>query len=202
VIVHASVLRPILDYVVKALKHEGRIIVGDSQLYYCDFDKAMKLAHRQAPDVVCRHHPRSLRVLRHAHEPCRPDLDVRPLGAAKVEQDPRGYRFIDLKDKSAFEGIDPKRLRIAIASYKNMRKHHAPGKHQYLFPKSFLESDVVISIPKLKTHRRTAVTIALKNFMGLPALKDSLPHSSPARFPRGRPVHQSVAAKVDRHLPA
>src|SRR5512139_3323619 len=44
VIVHASVVRPILDYVCKALKNEGNIIVGDSQLYYCDFEKAMHIS--------------------------------------------------------------------------------------------------------------------------------------------------------------
>ena len=84
----------------------------------------------------------------------------------KVEQDPRGYRFVDLGDKSCFNDIDPKRLRIAIASYKNMYKHHSGGKHEYLFPQSVLDSDVIINIPKLKTHRRTAVTLAIKNLMG------------------------------------
>jgi uncharacterized protein (DUF362 family) len=177
VIVHASVLRPVLDYVVKALRNEGRIIVGDSQLYYCDFDKAM---HVSQIDGLLKWYAGITRVPFECYD-LRMNRAVRTWlygrwGRAKVEQDPRGYRFVDLKDKSAFEGIDPKRLRIAIASYRNMRKHHAPGKHEYLFPKSFLESDVVISIPKLKTHRRTAVTMALKNFMGVPALKDSLPH--------------------------
>lgn len=177
VIVHASVLRPILDYVCKALKHEGRIIVGDSQLYYCDFDKAMKISQIGA---LLAWYAGTTRVPFECY-----DLRINKAyrtwlygrwGRAKVEQDPRGYRFVDLADKSAFTGIDPKKLRIEIASNKNMEKHHSNGKHEYLFPKSFLESDVVISIPKLKTHRRTAVTLALKNFMGLPAWKDSLPH--------------------------
>jgi len=45
-----------------------------------------------------------------------------------------------------------------------------------LFPKSVLQSDTIISIPKLKTHRRTAVTLTLKGFVGLVAGKESLPH--------------------------
>jgi len=177
VIVHGSVVRPILDYTLKALKNEGRIIVGDSQLYYCDFQKAMQISQigrllewyvEQTPvPIECY----DLRM----NKAYRTWLYGR-WGRAKVEQDPRGYRFVDLADKSAFTGIDPKKLRTEIASYKNMEKHHSNGKHEYLFPKSFLESDVVISIPKLKTHRRTAVTLALKNFMGLPAWKDTLPH--------------------------
>jgi uncharacterized protein (DUF362 family) len=177
VIVHASVLRPVLDYICKALDHEGRIIVGDSQLYYCNFEKAMrisqigKLLEWYADQTKVHFECFDLRM----NKACRTWLYGR-WGRSKVEQDPRGYQFIDLAEKSYFNGIDPARLRIAIASHKNMYKHHSGGRHEYLFPKSFLESDVVISIPKLKTHRRTAVTIALKNFMGIPAWKDSLPH--------------------------
>ncbi len=203
VIVHASVLRPILDYVIKALDNKGRIIVGDSQLYYCDFDKAMaasqiaKLLEWYAGKTGIPFECYDMRMNRAV----RTWLYGR-WGRAKVEQDPRGYRFVDLGDKSAFVGIDPKKLRIAIASYKNMLKHHSNGKHEYLFPKSFLESNVVISIPKLKTHRRTAVTLALKNFMGLPALKDSLPH-----FMIGSPqeggdqyIHPSVRKRIGTFL--
>ena len=177
VIIHASVLRPILDYVCIALKNKGRIIVGDSQLYSSHFDKAMEASDidpllgwyraQTSIPVECF----DLRLNRAV----RTYLYGR-WGREKIEHDPRGYRFVDLGDLSYFKDIDPKRLRIAIASYKNMYKHHSNGKHEYLFPQSFLDSDVVISIPKLKTHRRTAVTLALKNFMGLPALKDSLPH--------------------------
>jgi uncharacterized protein (DUF362 family) len=177
VIVHASVLRPILDYVCKALKHEGRIIVGDSQLYYCNYEKALqvsqigKLLEWYAEQTQVNFECFDLRI----NKAYRTWLYGR-WGRTKVEHDPRGYRFVDLGEKSAFKGIDPSKLRIAVASYKNMYKHHSDGKHEYLFPKSFLESDVVISIPKLKTHRRTAITLALKNFMGVPALKDTLPH--------------------------
>ena len=203
VIIHASVLRPVLDYVCKALNNDGRIIVGDSQLYYCDFDKAMHIS--QVGELIKWYADRSpvsfesydLRM----NNAYRTWLYGR-WGRAKVEQDPRGYRFVDLADKSAFVGIDPRRLRIAIASHKNMHKHHSDGKHEYLFPKSFLESDAVISLPKLKTHRRTAVTLALKNFMGLPALKDSLPHFITGSVPEGgdQYIHPSLRKKIGTYL--
>lgn len=177
IINHASVLRPVLDYVVKALKGEGRIIIGDSQVIFGEFDKAYKAASiDQLLDwyrswcpipIECF----DLRMVRGVRT-----YMYGKWGRKKIEHDPRGYRFVDLGDKSCFRDIDPKRLRIAIASYKNMYKHHSNGKHEYLFPQSVLDSDVIINIPKLKTHRRTAVTLAIKNFMGIPAWKDSLPH--------------------------
>lgn len=203
VIVHASVVRPILDYVCKALRHEGRIILGDSQLYYCDFEKAMgvsqigKLLEWYADKTRISFECFDLRM----NKAYRTWLYGR-WGRAKVEQDPRGYRFVDLGDRSAFVGVDPRRLRIAIASHRNMYKHHSHGKHEYLFPKSYLESDAVVSIPKLKTHRRTAVTIALKNFMGLPALKDSLPHFMTGAVAEGgdQYIHRSLRKKIGTYL--
>lgn len=177
VIIHASVLRPVLDYVCKALQGKGRIIIGDSQLIMSEFEPAMKLSgiadllawYRQQTTIPIECY--DLRLERTV----RTYLYGR-WGRKKVEQDPRGYRVVDLGDESYFRDVDPSRLRIAVASYKNMYKYHSEGRHQYVFPRSFLESDVVINIPKLKTHRRTAVTLALKNYMGIPACKDSLPH--------------------------
>lgn len=177
IINHASVLRPILDYTVRALRGEGRIIIGDSQVIFGQFDKAYEAAQidqlldwyrdRTSIPIECF----DLRMVRGVRT-----WMYGKWGRKRVEQDPRGYRFVDLGERSCFNGVDPTRLRIAIASYKNMVKHHSGGRHEYLFPKSVLDSDVVISIPKLKTHRRTGVTLAIKNFMGIPAWKDSLPH--------------------------
>ena len=177
VIIHASVVRPIFDYVSKAMQNEGRIIVGDSQLYYCDFDKAMEISKLRP---LIEWYSGQTKIPFECFD-LRTNKAYRTYlygrwGRKPVEQDPRGYRFVDLADKSAFVGIDPKKLRQEISSYKEMEKHHSNGKHEYLFPKSVLESDVIISIPKLKTHRRTAITLALKNFMGIPAWKDTLPH--------------------------
>ncbi len=177
VIVHASILRPILDYVCKALNNKGKIIIGDSQLIFSDHKKALKSSLiegllawyvNQTPvQIECI----DLRVCRGVRT-----WLYGKWGRVKVEEDGFGYRFVDLGDRSCLNGIDPKRFRVAIANPENMYKHHSKGKHEYLFPRSILESDVIISIPKLKTHRRTAVTLALKNFMGIPSWKDSLPH--------------------------
>jgi len=177
VIIHASVLRPMLDYISIALDGKGRIIIGDAQVIFGHFDEAM--AASQIDQLVAWYQQQTavpielfdLRIYRAV-----PSWIGGQRARAKVEQDPRGYTFINLGKDSHFEGIDPRILRINIASHKDMLAHHAPGKHEYLFPNSVLQSDAIISIPKFKTHRRTSVTMALKNHMGLPALKDTLPH--------------------------
>jgi uncharacterized protein (DUF362 family) len=177
VIIHGSVFRPILDYVLKALEENGKIICGLSQVISGDFDRAMKISGI-GPLLDWKSSKTGVKI---------EYFDLRTVksgrtwlygnwGRPPVNKDPLGYQWVDLGDFSHFKDIDPSKLRIAIGSYKNMYKHHSGGKHEYLFPKSVLSCDAIISIPKLKTHRRTAVTMAIKNHFGLPASKESLPH--------------------------
>ena len=166
-----------MDYVVKALDGKGRIIIGDSQVIFGKFEETYRLAQidqmldwyrtQTSIPIECF----DLRMVRGVRT-----WMFGKWGRQKVEQDPKGYRFVDLGEYSCFKDVDPSRLRVAIADHRNMKKHHTNGKHEYMFPQSVLDSDVIISISKLKTHRRTAVTLALKNFMGIPSWKDSLPH--------------------------
>ncbi len=176
-IIHASILRPVLDYICIALKGAGKITVGDSQLLFSSFPKAMK--ESRIEELIAWYKEQTTVKIE-----C---LDLRMVRGARtwlygkwkrvpINQDPLGYVAVDLSDRSAFKGIDPSKLRIAVASYKEMRRYHTERKHAYVFPRSFLESDVIFNVAKLKTHRRTGVTLCIKNFMGLPALKDCLPH--------------------------
>jgi uncharacterized protein (DUF362 family) len=177
VIVHPSILRPVLDYTCKALEGSGSIVIGDSQLYSSDYEKMLETSglrgllewYRKRTAVKLSWFDLRLNKAK------RTWLYGR-WARKKIEHDPLGYQFVDLGDRSRFRGIDPSRLRTAIASYKNMYKHHSGGRHAYLFPRSFLESDAIINVAKLKTHRRTGVSLAVKNYMGLPAYKDTLPH--------------------------
>lgn len=203
VIVHASIVRPILDYICIALKGEGRIILGDSQVIFGRFAPAWK--HAQLDKLVSWYQTQvnvpievyDLRIV----EGTRTYLYGK-WGRRKVEQDPRGYTFVNLSDLSAFRDVDPKRLRVGIASHKNMYKHHSGGKHEYLIPNSFLESDVVINIPKFKTHRRTAITLAQKCFVGMPAWKDTLPHFTTGSVEEGgdQYINKSWRKMVGTHL--
>jgi hypothetical protein len=54
--------------------------------------------------------------------------------------------------------------------------HHSCGKHEYLMSRTVIEADVLINLPKLKTHKKTGITAALKNLVGINADKNWLPH--------------------------
>jgi uncharacterized protein (DUF362 family) len=178
IIIHASVVRPILDYILIALKGAGRIIIGDSQVLFGRFKEAYSAAQiDKMLDYVREKNPKvpiecfDLRIV----QGVRTYMYGR-WGRQKVEQDPRGYTWVNLGKNSAFKDIDPKKLRIVYCNPKVMYEHHSNDKHEYLIPNSFLQADAVIGIAKFKTHRRTAVTLAQKNYFGIPALKDTMPH--------------------------
>jgi len=57
-----------------------------------------------------------------------------------------------------------------------IRSHHHDDVHEYLISKTVLEADCVISLPKLKTHKKTGVTLSMKNMVGMNGNKNWLPH--------------------------
>jgi len=57
-----------------------------------------------------------------------------------------------------------------------IRRHHHDDVHEYLISRTVLDADVVISLPKLKTHKKTGITVNLKNLVGINGDKNWLPH--------------------------
>ena len=55
-------------------------------------------------------------------------------------------------------------------------KHHKGTTQEYLLSVTPIMADVVISLPKMKTHKKTGVTLSIKNFVGITADKNYLPH--------------------------
>jgi hypothetical protein len=92
--------------------------------------------------------------------------------------DPLGYRAVDLGRLSFFEGsgIDPGRMRGADYDPAPTSDHHSNGRNAYLLSETVLSSDLIINLPKLKTHKKTGVTLALKNMVGINGDKNWLPH--------------------------
>jgi hypothetical protein len=92
--------------------------------------------------------------------------------------DPLGYRVIDLGERSFFfaSGLDPARFRGADYDPFPTAAHHCGGKNEYLLSETVLRADLVVNLPKLKTHKKTGVTLALKNLVGINGDKNWLPH--------------------------
>jgi uncharacterized protein (DUF362 family) len=88
------------------------------------------------------------------------------------------YVLFNLGADSLLEPITEGDGAFRVTSYdpRLLAKTHSPGNHQYLIARDVLEADVVINLPKLKTHKKAGISCALKNLVGINGNKEYLPH--------------------------
>jgi uncharacterized protein (DUF362 family) len=178
VVTHGSVLRAVLDYARLAVGPEGSLTIAEAPQHDCDFAAIRRIAGLDAiRDFYAGELGCALEIvdLRREAVVYRDGVIVerRPLPG-----DPRGYRLVDLGERSAFHGsgLDPQRFRGADYDARATTEHHVGGHHEYLLAESVLSADLVVNLPKLKTHKKTGVTLALKNLVGINGDKNLLPH--------------------------
>lgn len=178
-VTHGSVIRAVIDYVVLALKGKGKIIVADAPQMNCDFEK---LISKNGMKGVAEYYKAQL---------FNSDIDFELLDLRRemtvyrdgvvwkripLVGDPRGYTVIDLKKDSEFYGMDSRNFYGADYNRRQTVMAHSEGHHKYFVSNTVLQSDVIISIPKLKVHRKTGVTLNLKNMVGINGDKNYLVH--------------------------
>lgn len=172
-VTHASVLRPLIDYALKA--KPSSLIIGDAPVQVCDFDALMKQGFDELFAYV-RSTGAQISI-----KDFRRTISMRKPGAFKVQTERKPldeYVLVDLGTNSLLEPIsaDYKKFRVTMYNPDLLPENHRPGCHRYLVAKDILEADLVINVPKLKTHMKAGVTLALKNLVGINGSKEFLPH--------------------------
>ena len=172
---HPSLVAAMIDYIVIALKGKGKIIVGDAPLQECVFETlAEKSGYRQLIDFY-REKGVDISLVDFRNVKTYEKDGVHFL---QSEEEENGI-VVKLNEKSAFSDVDERRIQnLRITNYdpRILQKHHRKDVHEYNVSQYVLEADVIINMPKPKTHRKAGVTIALKNLVGINANKEFLPH--------------------------
>lgn len=88
------------------------------------------------------------------------------------------YLIFDLKNESTLEEIssDGGIFRVNDYDYRRLAESHKKGVHKFCISKDVFDYDIILSMPKIKTHQKTGITCALKNLVGINGDKDYLPH--------------------------
>ncbi len=192
VVTHPAVIRAVLDEVLAALDGRGRVVICDGPQTDSDFDQL--LARTGLGDLIARYraegHPVELLDLRRERWIAEGGVTKEKL---PLPGDPNGYVHVDLGEKSAFATYRGSgRFYGADYDMEETRRFHADGRHEYVVCATPMMADVFINIPKMKTHKKTGVTLALKNLVGINGYRNCLPHhtvGSPAdggdEFPDG-----------------
>lgn len=170
-----SLVAAVVDYVCVALKGRGKIVIGDAPLQECDFKALINQAGYE--ELLEFYRKKGIEI----------ELaDFRNIKTYEKDglhylQEEEGHQGIavNLGESSAFADVSPERMRnLRITNYdpRILQRHHHGKTHEYKISKYVLDADVVINMPKPKTHRKAGVTISLKNLVGINANKEFLPH--------------------------
>jgi uncharacterized protein (DUF362 family) len=174
-VTHPSLIRATVEAALRT--DAAEVLVGDAPIQGCNFDTLVEssgLGSWARPQMALdsrfkgvRDFRRTIGVLVHG---------VR-VAAENLQSEDRFVLF-DLGRESLLEPISATQNPFRVAWYdpRLMAKTHHPGVHQYLVAKEVVEADVIINLPKLKTHKKAGITCALKNLIGINGNKEYLPH--------------------------
>ncbi len=177
VVTHGSVVRAIADYAFLAVGPEGSVAVAEAPQMDCDFARVAAATGVDAVAAAYDEAGLELPLIDLRREAVRFEGGV-VVERRKLPGDPAGYRAVDLGARSFFHesGLDAKRFRGADYDPGPTTEHHTEGRHEYLISETVLQADLLVNLPKLKTHKKTGVTLALKNLVGVNGDKNWLPH--------------------------
>jgi uncharacterized protein (DUF362 family) len=172
---HASLVRAMIGAALAAVGREGLVSVADAPLQGCDFARFRRQSRLAQLEADYARAPVEFLDLRQQWA----DIDdsssfVRAVHA--LAGDPRGYSLVDLGTRSRLACFGGN-ARFGVTDYRaEATNGHHHGTHQYLVSNTVLSADVILNMPKLKSHMKTGMTGALKNFVGIIGSKDCLPH--------------------------
>jgi uncharacterized protein (DUF362 family) len=202
VLTHGTIVRAVADYVWKALQGRGKIIVADAPQTDSSFTAITRLL---GLDEIQRYYTEKglafeLIDLRKEQWTNRDGVIVE---RRQLAGDPYGDVAFDLGNCSEFANhLGTGRYYGADYDRAEVNRHHSGGRHEYLLSKAAISCDVLFNLPKLKTHKKAGVTLALKNLVGINGDKNWLPHHTEGNPARGGDEHPQPGAKfrLERRL--
>lgn len=203
-ITHGSIIRAVIDYVIIALQGRGHIIVADAPMDSCDFSKIVQISGFDRVQQFCKEQGITVDLVDLRTRRC-VLMDHVAVRQEDLVGDPVGYAVADLEDQSSFMNLHhQERLRGSDYDCEGTIAHHYGGHHAYYMARTVLDADVVINLPKLKTHEKAGVTLNLKNAVGISGDKNWIPHyrvGVPSKggdeFPERGLIHQCMCQAKD-----
>ncbi len=151
------------------------VTIGDAPIQSCNWDRILN------PQLLNKIH-----FLKQKYNAVINIQDFRRVTFEPLKNNPKynrnsleKYNIFDLGTDSYLEPIsrsDKSIFRVTNYNPDRLSESHSKGTHKYCITEVLFESDLIISLPKVKTHQKAGVTAALKNLVGLNGDKDYLPH--------------------------
>ena len=181
---HQSIVQAATESALRA--GAGEVLVGDAPIQNCDFELLLRnTGLDQWSDRLAAREPR-FKGIRDFRRTVAKFVDGVRIADENVQPEDHFVLF-DLAGESLLEPITDENGSFRVTCYdpRMMAKTHAPGCHRYLIAREILEADVIVNLPKLKTHQKAGITCALKNLIGINGNKEYLPHHRIGGFELG-----------------
>ncbi len=152
-----------------------KITIGDAPIQGCNWYKMLPSEFYEAVEALSQKHgiPVIIKDFR------RVTFNTKKNNPVKERNPLSEYLIFDLGTESHLEPISSSKKNIfRVTDYDpdRLAVSHTKGVHKYCITKELFDADIIISLPKIKTHQKAGVTAALKNIVGLNGDKDFLPH--------------------------
>lgn len=177
VVTSPIVIRAVTEHVCQKLQGTGRVTICDAPQTDSSFQKiASLLGLYEMADELSGKYGTIIEVIDLREE------EWTNVGGVitkrdKLKGDPNGTIRFNMGTKSLFYNHPGEgRYYGADYDYKTVNSHHHDEIQEYLLCATPILADVFICLPKLKTHKKTGVTLSLKNLVGINADKNWLPH--------------------------
>ncbi len=178
---HGSIIRPIIDYLFLLQikdKIKFRIVIADIPIQGAIFDEILEQTGLKAlDDFYIRNYSLNLEIIDLRHK-----IAVQKgngfFSTVSSTGDPSGYSKLHL-NRSFLQAIAKDFKKFGAPGYginETSAQISKTGNHYYHIPNTVLQSDLFINIPKIKTHKKAGISIAMKNLIGINGEKAWIPH--------------------------
>lgn len=178
VITHGAFIRAMATLVAEALRGRGSVTIADGPQTDSNFEEICTKTGLSETAKQLNKNGIQCDVLDLRRERWFQKGDV-IYRRVELPGDPAGYATVDLGNASEFSSYQLNgHFYGADYDMQETARFHNRERHAYVLCRSILGADVVINLPKLKTHKKTGITISLKNLVGVNGLRNCLPHFS------------------------
>ena len=177
IITHPAVVREVARWAARQLQGRGRVTLCDAPQSDSSFDTIRRLCGLDALMQALRaEFPTIDFVLFDMRCEEWTISDGVTIAKRELPSDPAGAVDIHLDEKSQFFGFKGLgRLYGASYDFATTNRQHTDPYHEYRICKTPMAADVLINVPKLKTHKKVGLTVALKNLVGTTPRTNWLP---------------------------
>ncbi len=186
-ITHPAVIDAVARWAAARLQGQGRLTLCDAPQTDSSFDRIRAYCELDEWRAVLQSDFPQLQI---ELQDLRPEewraVDGVTVAKRNLPGDPAGHTCVALNEASHFVGFhgDGRLYGASFDMAETNRRHHGTH-HEYLLCRTPMDADVLINLPKLKTHKKVGVTCALKNLVGINANKNWLPHHTEGTPPEG-----------------